>query len=594
MSASAYPEYNEELKVSSWEKAKDSGFDAKSDVADKLKALRKRHDAVDWKLFAPGWTKAARTADELEAEGSRRHKTFSNSVLPLKKDALALISLIRAAERKADKKLQATLKTIGSAAEVYAEDIDKCGEALKSAYEKAADALPEDEDEDSVPSALVSPKLLLKQLTLCRKDPERTMKFAFVDAGSKNQPALLALHPRMSARALFGKLQVAAGVKTGAYGSAWVDGMSLMLQLDKPLSGLVKKVRPAVKASGFRISKAVIWNEDGTVFEQDDTPDEAAGESPTGTASPAIATPESRTAPPSSAEVRSATPPTATPPVAVNELQARLKKLLERHKALVTTHPELKDGLRPLTLPAAELAMKGSAEAPAALDKLEKALDSAEQAGPAASPSKKLEWEADLQRIEPHYLAVLQGQPRDATKIRAVMAYAVEQAGLGAFEKALMASTRLQQMLNTAELEIKQARPDPQADPQSQPQPQPQAQTPAQPQVRTEDAVAPSAAREETGKLDLGDWSTVRQDAVSRLRALARNLAKAKHQRAEAATREVQDVIGKLMVQPVAGKDVAAMTSYLKDDRVVADISRLVYDIRTPLLNGLKALALAA
>ena len=594
MSASAYPEYNEELKVSSWEKAKDSGFDAKSDVADKLKALRKRHDAVDWKLFAPGWTKAARTADELEAEGSRRHKTFSNSVLPLKKDALALISLIRAAERKADKKLQATLKTIGSAAEVYAEDIDKCGEALKSAYEKAADALPEDEDEDSVPSALVSPKLLLKQLTLCRKDPERTMKFAFVDAGSKNQPALLALHPRMSARALFGKLQVAAGVKTGAYGSAWVDGMSLMLQLDKPLSGLVKKVRPAVKASGFRISKAVIWNEDGTVFEQDDTPDEAAGESPTGTASPAIATPESRTAPPSSAEVRSATPPTATPPVAVNELQARLKKLLERHKALVTTHPELKDGLRPLTLPAAELAMKGSAEAPAALDKLEKALDSAEQAGPAASPSKKLEWEADLQRIEPHYLAVLQGQPRDATKIRAVMAYAVEQAGLGAFEKALMASTRLQQMLNTAELEIKQARPDPQADPQSQPQPQPQAQTPAQPQVRTEDAVAPSAAREETGKLDLGDWSTVRQDAVSRLRALARNLAKAKHQRAEAATREVQDVIGKLMVQPVAGKDVAAMASYLKDDRVVADISRLVYDIRTPLLNGLKALALAA
>jgi hypothetical protein len=100
------------------------------------------------------------------------------------------------------------------------------------------------------------------------------------------------LHPRMSARALFRKLQAAAGVKTGAFGTAWVDGMSLMLQLDKPLSGLVKKIRGPVKACGFRITKAVLWNEDGTIFEQDDQTDnggEGPGASPAQVAAPAPA-----------------------------------------------------------------------------------------------------------------------------------------------------------------------------------------------------------------------------------------------------------------------------------------------------------------
>jgi hypothetical protein len=89
------------------------------------------------------------------------------------------------------------------------------------------------------------------------------MNFAYVD-GKDKQPAMLAMHPRMSARTLFVKLQAAAGVKAGAYGSAWVDGTSLMLQLDKPMSGLVKKVRAPVRACGFRIAKAVLWNADGT------------------------------------------------------------------------------------------------------------------------------------------------------------------------------------------------------------------------------------------------------------------------------------------------------------------------------------------
>ena len=58
MTANASLEYPDDLKASTWEKDRKSGFDAKSELAAKLKALQKKHDAVDWKLFADGWTHA--------------------------------------------------------------------------------------------------------------------------------------------------------------------------------------------------------------------------------------------------------------------------------------------------------------------------------------------------------------------------------------------------------------------------------------------------------------------------------------------------------------------------------------------------------
>ncbi|QHJ00388.1 hypothetical protein GT347_21845 [Xylophilus rhododendri] len=273
MSASAYPEYPDELSSTFWEKKSKSGWEAKSDLADKLKALHKRSDAIDWKLFAEGWTRSIKTVAELQAEAGKRSKLFGSGVLALKKDAAAAVAAARAAEKKADKELLATLKTIGKAADAYSAAIDHCGEALKQAIENAEEALGDEDDEDSAPSALLDPRALLKQLTLCRKDPERSVKFAYVD-GKDKQPALMAVHPRMRARGLFNKLQAAAGVKTGTYGTAWVEGSALMLQLDKPQSGVVKKVRVPVKACGFRIAKVVLWNEDGSVFEQDESPED--------------------------------------------------------------------------------------------------------------------------------------------------------------------------------------------------------------------------------------------------------------------------------------------------------------------------------
>jgi hypothetical protein len=159
----------------------------------------------------------------------------------------------------------------------YLGEVAKASKKLRtdtSAAQAAAERASKDED-DEPPSALLDPKKLLSQLNQCKRDPDRTVHFAFVDAKDK-QPACLAMSPKMGSKMLFAKLQQASGVKTGAYGSAWVDGTQLMLQLDKPMGGLVKKIRGPVKECGFRITKAVLWNEDGTVFEQDEQADDDA------------------------------------------------------------------------------------------------------------------------------------------------------------------------------------------------------------------------------------------------------------------------------------------------------------------------------
>jgi len=149
-------------------------------------------------------------------------------------------------------------------------------ETLQKKTQAALDAEGDADEEDDEPgNVLLEPKRLLAMLTRCKRDPELSMRFAFIDAKDK-QGAVFAMHPKMSGKKLFAALQAETGVKTGAFGSAWVQvngefaGTCLMLQLDKPLSGLVKKVKGPVKAAGFKIAKAVLWNADGTVFEQED------------------------------------------------------------------------------------------------------------------------------------------------------------------------------------------------------------------------------------------------------------------------------------------------------------------------------------
>ena len=95
MSANHCPDYPDELKLSTWDKKKGS-LPAGSDVADKLKALQKKHDAIDWKLFDPAWTKAAESDAELERAFALRDRLYRSSVFALKKEGNLLASAAKA------------------------------------------------------------------------------------------------------------------------------------------------------------------------------------------------------------------------------------------------------------------------------------------------------------------------------------------------------------------------------------------------------------------------------------------------------------------------------------------------------------------
>jgi hypothetical protein len=279
------------LKFNHWDRKKGS-LPAGSELAGLLKALQKRHEGVQWKLFDPAWAKSAGSAADLQEAFAQRDRLARSGLLPLKKDANEVAgAAARVAKDKAAAKLALdAAKAIGAAARAYAGEIDALIDGLKTLHDKTRAALPAEESEDEPPSVLLDPKQLLRWLNACRRDPERRVQFACVDGKDKRAP-VLAMSPRMSARKVFTTLQTETGVKTGAYGTAWVDDRSLMLKVDKPLGGLVKKVRVPLRAVGFRIAKVVLWREDGTLFEQDeDAADGADGaEVPDGADAPTAA-----------------------------------------------------------------------------------------------------------------------------------------------------------------------------------------------------------------------------------------------------------------------------------------------------------------
>jgi hypothetical protein len=329
-------DHPDDLKFTHWDKKKGS-LAAGSDLAVLLKALQKRHDGVHWKLFDPAWARSASSAAALHEAFATRDRLARSSLFALKKDAneLAAAAARAARDKGAGKPALDAARIIGAAAKAYADDLDVVIDGLKPLHDKALAALPVEGADDEPPSVLLDPRQLLKWLSACRRDPERRVQFACVD-GRDKQAAVLAVSPRTSARKLFAALQAETGVRTGAFGTAWVDDRSLMLKVDKPLAGLVKKVRAPLRAAGFRIARVVLWREDGTLVEQDESAEdeaagvaEAAADEPTGLAEPvdgdlagaaeATAVPAAEPPPP---------PPTAAAPADEAAFTLRLKAVL--------------------------------------------------------------------------------------------------------------------------------------------------------------------------------------------------------------------------------------------------------------------------
>lgn len=265
-----------ELTKSFWDKKKGALDGAGLD--DTLKALQKKHEAVDWPKLAEGWPKAAgKDPAKLKALYEALDKLYRAKVSPLKLEATALAAAAdKAAKAKdATKPRKDACTLIVKEAQAYAKAIGGGLDALDKEFATALKALPdeeeadEDDGEDGEPSnALIAPDRLLKQLKLCKNDPARQVYFAYLD-NNKDDP-YLAVHPRMNGRAMTAKLVKDVGIKTGSFGLLSIDGQQLKLVVEKKYGGLVKRIRIPIKKCGFKIGKVLLVSETGETLDQDD------------------------------------------------------------------------------------------------------------------------------------------------------------------------------------------------------------------------------------------------------------------------------------------------------------------------------------
>lgn len=85
----------------------------------------------------------------------------------------------------------------------------------------------------------------------------------------------------------------------------------------------------------------------------------------------------------------------------------------------------------------------------------------------------------------------------------------------------------------------------------------------------------------------LAEWKARRTAAVNALKAVATQVANAKHASSAKAIVELQGVIKNLTEAPSTARQVQELERWLKDDDVVTDVCELAEDIRTPLLGAL-------
>ncbi|WP_077035918.1 hypothetical protein [Pelomonas sp. KK5] len=270
------------LGKSYWDSKKKGTLPAGSEVEKALQALERKHGAVDWKLFDARWAEAAKSADELDKALAERSARWRSAVLPLKAEAAAAAAAAQKIAKGAAKPLLDAIRLIGDDAKDFGKAIDKFPDELQAAADKARRTLgkggEESGSEEEDEGGLADPKRLLQMLQRCKRDPALQVHYAFSPGEGKAVEPALVMSPRVAGKALFARLAKETGVKLGAFGLASIDGTVLRLSVDKPYSGLAKKVRVPVKACGFRISQVLIVGPDGASLESDAEEEQEGGE----------------------------------------------------------------------------------------------------------------------------------------------------------------------------------------------------------------------------------------------------------------------------------------------------------------------------
>lgn len=298
-------DYPDALKKSFWDKKK-GALDGAAEVLELLKALQKKHEAIDWPKLADGWTRGVADADKLSAVYQPIDKLYRTKVAPLRLEAaqLAMAADKAGKAKDASKPMREAVALISKTATQYARSVAAGLDALEAEFVQASHALKkaaasqkdsDAEGDDEPASALLDPKRLLKQLNLCKADTKRQLNFAYLDDGQADP--LLAVHPRITGRPLMARLVKDTGIKKGSFGLLSLDGNLLRLVVEKKLSGLVKRIRIPIRASGFRLGKVTLVDESGQVLDEgdDDERVEQEGEEATADTTPATkATPAAR------------------------------------------------------------------------------------------------------------------------------------------------------------------------------------------------------------------------------------------------------------------------------------------------------------
>ncbi len=154
--------------------------------------LEKPLTEADWKKFSKdrGYKDAAllkalgalAKADEMAPDDQLK------ALEAVEKEVAALLKSVRG-----DKELTAHVPLVQAALKKQRKAAELAAEAAAKAAEEPA-------------SALLDPKKLLDQLNQCKRKPDRSVQFGYVD-GKEKAPAVLAMHPTMSGRSLMAKLQ---------------------------------------------------------------------------------------------------------------------------------------------------------------------------------------------------------------------------------------------------------------------------------------------------------------------------------------------------------------------------------------------------
>ncbi|MBT9459503.1 MAG: hypothetical protein IV092_04015 [Burkholderiaceae bacterium] len=113
---------------------------------------------------------------------------------------------------------------------------------------------------------------------------------------------------------------------------------------------------------------------------------------------------------------------------------------------------------------------------------------------------------------------------------------------------------------------------------------------PAEPGPGTAPSVAPGEGGDAAFELALEGWRSARGAAVTKLKALAKEVADAKLPDSGTAIIQMSAVLKNLTAEPRTAQQVNELMRYVNEDDIVLDVCEIDGDIRTPMVNALQAM----